>query len=73
MENSFGRKMLYQFLENGGQETFLGYWTAVEELRSTDKKKWHQVGAEIYYTFIHAPSAPIKVITIKNDQRNFFL
>ncbi|KAK6621433.1 hypothetical protein RUM44_001240 [Polyplax serrata] len=61
LEHSFGRKMLYQFLENGGQESFLAYWTAVEKLRTTKKENWHQVGAEIYYTFINSPTATIKV------------
>lgn len=65
LESSFGRKMLYQFLENSGQEALLGYWNAIEELRTTEKKNWHEMGAEIYYTFIHSPTALIKVINVQ--------
>ena len=62
--------MLYNFLENGGQETYLSFWVAVEELRSTVKSHWHQIGAEIYYTFIHSQEAPIKV---KNNLMIFYI
>lgn len=64
LETVSGRKRLAQFLELSGEEAYLAYWAAVEELRNTDKKNWHQIGAEIYYTFIHSPLSLIKVCFI---------
>jgi hypothetical protein len=39
----------------------MGYWSAVEELRQTNRSSWHQLGAEIFYTYINTPSPDIKV------------
>lgn len=64
LESVHGRKLLSKFLENCNQEHLLVYWAAVEELRMTDKVNWHQIAAEIYYTFIHSPTAPIKVSSL---------
>ena len=49
-------------------QDLLGFWAAVEELRSSDKKIWHQLATEIFYTYINKPQDPKKVIAItRND------
>ena len=42
----------------------LGFWAAVEELKNSDKKVWHQLATEIFYTYINKPQDPWKVIKI---------
>lgn len=50
-----------QFLEQVSSQGLIGYWAAVQELRATDKSNWHQLGTEIFYTYIRSPTAEIKV------------
>jgi len=61
LESVVGRRYLKQFLEQVGSASLLGYWSAVEELRQTDRSSWHQLGAEIFYTYINTPSPDIRV------------
>lgn len=56
-----GRKYLSKYLETVSSQGLVGYWTAAEELRVAHRKNWHQLGAEIFYTYIRNPSAEIKV------------
>ena len=48
-------------MEQVSSQGLIGYWTAVEELRAADKSSWHQLGAEIFYTYITIPTAEIKI------------
>lgn len=61
LESILGRRYLSLFLENLCSQGLVGYWMAVEELRSSRRSNWHQLGAEIFYTYIRCPSAEIKV------------
>jgi sorting nexin-25 len=61
LEHVLGRKYLSQFLETLASQDLVRYWTAVEELRNAHRKNWHQLGAEIFYTFIRNPTSEIKV------------
>lgn len=61
LDNVIGRKYLGQFLEQVACHDLLGYYAAVQELRSSDKLNWHQLGAEIFYTYIKSPTAEIKI------------
>lgn len=56
-----GRRYLSQFLEQVASQGLIGYWAAVQELRAADRSNWHQLGAEIFYTYIRSPTAEIKV------------
>ncbi|KAJ4442220.1 hypothetical protein ANN_12086 [Periplaneta americana] len=56
-----GRRYLTQFLEQVGSPSLMGYWGAVQELRQSDSCNWHQLGAEIFYTYINTPSPDIQV------------
>ncbi|KAL6439937.1 hypothetical protein ACFW04_004151 [Cataglyphis niger] len=61
LDNVTGRRYLSQFLEQVASQGLIGYWAAVQELRTADRSNWHQLGAEIFYTYIRSPTAEIKV------------
>ncbi|XP_028171900.1 sorting nexin-25 isoform X1 [Ostrinia furnacalis] len=61
MESVIGRRYLSMFLEKMCSQGLVGFWMAVEELRHSPRSSWHQLGAEIFYTYIRSPSAEIKV------------
>ncbi|RLU16238.1 hypothetical protein DMN91_011998 [Ooceraea biroi] len=61
LDNVIGRRYLSQFLEQVASQGLIGYWAAVQELRAADRSNWHQLGAEIFYTYIRSPTAEIKV------------
>ncbi|KAJ8726892.1 hypothetical protein PYW08_015289 [Mythimna loreyi] len=61
MESVTGRRYLSMFLETMCSQGLVGFWKAVEELRHSPRSSWHQLGAEIFYTYIRSPSAEIKV------------
>lgn len=61
LENVIGRRHLSQFLEQVSSQGLIGYWAAVQELRAAKKSNWHQLGAEIFYTYIKSPTAEMKV------------
>ncbi|XP_063224412.1 sorting nexin-25-like [Bacillus rossius redtenbacheri] len=55
------RRFLAQFLEQAGSQSLLGFWAAVEELAASDRSSWHQLGAEIFYTYVNTPSPDVQV------------
>lgn len=61
LDNVTGRRYLSQFLEQVASQGLIGYWAAVQELRAAERSNWHQLGAEIFYTYIRSPTAEIKV------------
>ncbi|TGZ32525.1 sorting nexin-25 [Temnothorax longispinosus] len=61
LDNVTGRRYLSQFLEQVASQGLIGYWAAVQELRGAERSSWHQLGAEIFYTYIRSPTAEIKV------------
>ncbi|XP_043269106.1 sorting nexin-25 isoform X2 [Venturia canescens] len=61
LDNITGRRYLTQFLEQVASQGLIGYWAAVQELRAADRSHWHQLGAEIFYTYIRSSTAEIKV------------
>ncbi|XP_043250789.1 sorting nexin-25 isoform X2 [Colletes gigas] len=74
LDNVIGRRYLSQFLEQVASQDLIGYWAAVQELRNTDKFNWHQLGAEIFYTYITSPTAEIKVDrAIRKKMESFLL
>lgn len=54
-----GRKYFLIFLESLNAGNLIGFYTSIEELKSTQKSNIHQLGAEIYYAYIR-PSFEIK-------------
>ncbi|GAB0086123.1 sorting nexin-25 [Sergentomyia squamirostris] len=56
-----GRRYLTLFLDPLHVSSLVGFYTSVEELRHSPKTSEHQVGAEIFYTYIRAPSSEIVI------------
>ncbi|XP_035794611.1 sorting nexin-25-like [Anopheles albimanus] len=54
-----GRRHLTAFLESLNAGALVGYYTTVEELRRAPKSAWHQLGAEIFYTYVRAPNSEL--------------
>lgn len=73
LDNVIGRKYLSQFLEQVSSQGLIGYWAAVQELRCADRSNWHQLGAEIFYTYIRSPTAEIKVDKVVRKRMESFL
>lgn len=74
LDNVIGRRYLSQFLEQVASQDLIGYWAAVQELRNADKSNWHQLGAEIFYTYITSSTAEIKVDrAIRKKMESFLL
>ncbi|KAG7200932.1 hypothetical protein KM043_003293 [Ampulex compressa] len=74
LDNVIGRRYLSQFLEQVASQGLIGYWAAVQELRAADRSNWHQLGAEIFYTYIRSPTAEIKVDkSIRKRMESFLL
>ncbi|KAK4887229.1 hypothetical protein RN001_003500 [Aquatica leii] len=73
LDHLLGRKHLSLFLETVACQGLIGFWTAVEELRTAPRKNRHQLGAEIFYTFIRNPTAEIKVDKSKRKRMEAFL
>ena len=40
-------------LQEEGQHDLLGFWSAVEELRRSDRTLWHQLATEIFYGYVN--------------------
>lgn len=68
-----GRRYLCQFLETVASQGLVGYYTTVEELKSAQRKNWHQIGAEIFYTYIRNPTGEIKVDKSTKKRMEAFL
>ncbi|XP_050300025.1 sorting nexin-25 isoform X2 [Anthonomus grandis grandis] len=73
LENITGRKYLSQYLQTLASHDLIRFWLAVEELRTAPKSQWHQLGAEIFYTFIRNPVSEIKVDKMDRKRMESFL
>ncbi|XP_064482182.1 sorting nexin-25-like isoform X2 [Ornithodoros turicata] len=62
MESPQCREYLAKFLrgEEGGRSLF-AFWRDVEEMRTSSKDEWHQLGNVIYQTYIKNPRMGIKL------------
>lgn len=63
-----GRRYFTLFLEPLQASALVGFYKSVEELKHSNKSAYHQLGAEIFYTYIRAPSSPIKIDKVKMGQ-----
>lgn len=73
LEHIIGRKYLSQFLQTLASHDLIRFWIAVEELRTAQRNQWHQLGAEIFYTFIRNPVSEIKVDKARRKRMEAFL
>lgn len=56
-----GRRQFVLFLEPLQANGLIGFYSAVEELKFAGKASYHQLGSEIFYTYIRAPASPVIV------------
>lgn len=68
-----GRRCFILFLEPLKASALVGYYTSVEELKQAAKSSWYQLGAEIFYTYIRAPSSEIDVDKSERKRLESFL
>lgn len=61
LDSVVGREYLMKFLDQVGSKYLLNYFNSVEELRQAKRCERHQLGTEIFYTYINTPSPEIKV------------
>ncbi|XP_058443112.1 sorting nexin-25 [Malaya genurostris] len=68
-----GRRHFTIFLEPLKASSLVGFYTTVEELKHTPKAAWHQLGAEIFYTYIRCPNSEIPVDKSTRKKMESFL
>ncbi|KFB41907.1 AGAP000912-PA-like protein [Anopheles sinensis] len=68
-----GRRQLMAFLEPMNAGALVGYYTTVEELKRAPRSAWHQLGAEIFYTYIRAPNSEIPLDKATRKRMEAFL
>ncbi|XP_042890697.1 sorting nexin-25-like isoform X2 [Penaeus japonicus] len=61
LESAFARRYFSIYLDEIGQGALISFWSAVQEVRQSDKKLHHQLGTEIYYTYLSPNPPPVKV------------
>lgn len=62
-----GRRYLILFLEPLKASGLVGYYASVEELKNATRNNYHQLGAEIFYTYIRAPLSDVKVEKVSSN------
>ncbi|XP_055616626.1 sorting nexin-25 [Toxorhynchites rutilus septentrionalis] len=68
-----GRRHFTVFLEPMRAASLVGFYTTVEELKHAPKGSWHQLGAEIFYTYIRCPNSEIPVDKATRKKMESFL
>lgn len=68
-----GRRHFTIFLEPMRAASLVGFYTTVEELKHAPKGSWHQLGAEIFYTYIRCPNSEIPVDKSTRKKMESFL
>ncbi|XP_067639431.1 sorting nexin-25 isoform X2 [Eurosta solidaginis] len=61
LSTAVGRRYLTIFLEPLKASALVGFYMAVEELKHSHKSAWHQLGTEIFYTYIRVPKPEIQI------------
>ena len=67
LSNLIGRRYFTLFLESVKANNLISFYMAVEELKTAPRGAWHQLGAEIFYTYVRAPNS--EVIADKNVRK----
>lgn len=61
METAYCRQYFTKYLEKEESYSLIGFWEAVEEMKHSDKKMWHQLGNEIVQLYINNPNSSVKL------------
>lgn len=68
-----GRRHFTIFLEPLKASSLVGFYTTVEDLKHAAKSSWHQLGAEIFYTYIRCPNMELPVDKANRKKMESFL
>ncbi|XP_050417807.2 sorting nexin-25 isoform X2 [Patella vulgata] len=61
MDITKARECFMKYLKKDGCESLLGFWNAVEDLRSSNKQQRHQLASELYQQYIASTSTAVKL------------
>ncbi|CAL1295036.1 unnamed protein product [Larinioides sclopetarius] len=61
MQSGFCRRYFSKFLQKDEVHSLLGFWEAVEDMKSSDKEHWHKLGNDIVQMYIHNPSSSVRL------------
>ncbi|XP_030378073.1 sorting nexin-25 [Scaptodrosophila lebanonensis] len=61
LNTAVGRRYLTLFLEPLKASALIGFYMAVEEIKHAHKSATHQLGTEIFYTYIRVPKPEIQI------------
>lgn len=67
LTNLIGRRFFTLFLESLKASNLISFYMSVEELKLSPRHAWHQLGAEIFYTYVRAPNS--EIIADKNVRK----
>lgn len=67
LANINGRRYFTLFLESLKASNLISFYMSVEEVKQSPKSAHHQLGAEIFYTYVRAPNS--EVIADKNVRK----
>lgn len=67
LNNFIGRRFFTLFLESLKASNLISFYVSVEELKTAPRGAWHQLGAEIFYTYVRAPNS--EIIADKNVRK----
>ncbi|CAG5115635.1 unnamed protein product [Candidula unifasciata] len=60
LEMPKGREYFMKFLKKEGAESFLGFWIAVEKLKTTAEEEQHRLATEVYQQYIASSSSQVR-------------
>lgn len=68
LDSAFARRYFAIYLDEIGKGSLLSFWSAVQELKQSDKRQHYQLGMEIYHTYLAPQPAPIKVDKVRHNK-----
>lgn len=73
LANLVCRRYFILFLESLKANNLLSFYMSVEELKTAPRSAWHQLGAEIFYTYVRAPNSEVIADKTVRKQMEAFL
>ncbi|KAL4230572.1 sorting nexin 25 [Mactra antiquata] len=61
MGSAVGREYFESYLQREGNESLIGFWNAVENMKEAEKKQLHHLATDIYQRFISSSTSVVKV------------
>lgn len=61
MQSSFCRKHFSKYLQKEEMHSLMGFWEAVEDMKSSDKVMWHKLGNDIVQVYIYDQASNVRL------------